>query len=132
MSLRMLAAGAAALFVFRRYAPFPALRLCVSAVILLHAIEAVDVARNERASPRLRMANAIRAKKIASPLQAQYFSMAPYAFGKRAVKWSARPCGGWRRTAGPAEFPIRPRPDRKCSRSERKAAFCRRSSPRVT
>lgn len=42
----------------------------------------------------LGIVNAIRGKKIPSPLGVQYFSMAPYAFGGRAVKWSARPCRG--------------------------------------
>jgi hypothetical protein len=35
---------------------------------------------------------AIRTKKLDNPLHAQYFSMAPYLFGTKAVKWSARPC----------------------------------------
>jgi hypothetical protein len=40
----------------------------------------------------LSVANAIRNKKIGSPLDIQYFSMAPYLLGTRAVKYSARPC----------------------------------------
>jgi hypothetical protein len=55
----------AAFFGFRRCAPFPFVRLCVSVMILFQAIEAIDVARNERACPRMRMANAIRAKGVA-------------------------------------------------------------------
>jgi hypothetical protein len=43
----------------------------------------------------LAVAKAIQSKKMGNPLESQYFSMTPYAFGdKRAVKWSARPCGG--------------------------------------
>ena len=55
----------AAFLAFRRWAPLPLARLCVSVVIVLHAFEAVDVSRNDEAAARLRMANALRARGLA-------------------------------------------------------------------
>ncbi|HAK96135.1 MAG TPA: hypothetical protein DCM87_14360 [Planctomycetes bacterium] len=54
----------AAFLAFRRWAPLPFVRLCASVVIVLHAFEAIDVPRNEKACPRLRMANALRARGL--------------------------------------------------------------------
>lgn len=42
----------------------------------------------------LGIANAIRGKKVANPLDARYWSTTPYRFGDTAMKFSARPCGG--------------------------------------
>lgn len=48
-----------------------------------------------------KIARAIQNKKVDSPLNLQYFSMAPSLFNTKAVKWSARPCGG----VGPFQQP---------------------------
>ncbi len=54
----------AAFLLFRRWAPLPFVRFCASVIIVLHAFEAIDVSRNEQACPRLRTANALRAKGL--------------------------------------------------------------------
>ncbi len=38
------------------------------------------------------IANAIQSEKVSNPLEARYFTMAPYLLGASAVKVSARPC----------------------------------------
>jgi hypothetical protein len=40
----------------------------------------------------LEIAQATRAHHVVNPLETRYYSMAPYLFGDRAVKWSAKPC----------------------------------------
>jgi hypothetical protein len=52
-----------------------------------------------------KIGRAIQAKRVANPLHTRYFSMTPYLFGDKAVKFSAKPCRAYEE---PSELPSSP------------------------